>query len=143
MVSEASRVEHEYLPPTVPMIMSRYPRPALPETAWQHPEQTGGEHWGSNLPGVQPRDEVKRCLTNTLEVGASSASSARSTAEQILSLYQQQAHMIRVLQAPKFNLPVFVGDLATSCRHRENTYSATNKLILTLVYNHSLSTFDE
>ena len=41
MVSEASRVEHEYLPPTVPMIMSRYPRPALPETAWQHPEQTG------------------------------------------------------------------------------------------------------
>ena len=70
MVSEASRVEHEYLPPTVPMIMSRYPRPALPETASQHPEQTGGEHWGSNLPGVQPRDEVKSCLTNTLEVGA-------------------------------------------------------------------------
>lgn len=81
MFPEASRVEHEYLPPTLLIIMSRYPRPALPETAWQRLEQTGGEHWGSNLPGVQPQVAVKRRLTDSQEVGATSASSARSTAE--------------------------------------------------------------
>ena len=66
-----------------------------------------------------------RDLTNTLEVGASSAYSARSTAEHLESLYQQQAHMIRVLQAPKFNLPVFVGDAMPLIRAFEDSMERT------------------
>ena len=66
-----------------------------------------------------------RDLTNTLEVGASSASSDRSTAEHLESLYQQQAHMIRVLQAPKFNLPVFVWDPVPLIRAFEDSMERT------------------
>ena len=88
--------------------MTRCPTPALLETAVQHPELTGGEHWGSNLPGVQP-DAVQRHLTS-LKEGVSSASSARHTAEHLDSLYQQQAQLIGVPETPKVDLLVFDED---------------------------------
>ena len=72
-------------------------------------QQEGGDRRGTKVPGDQAR-RLSHRLPRRPDRSPSMAVSARTTEDQLESMYRQQAQLIGVLQAPTVNLPTFSGD---------------------------------
>ena len=72
-------------------------------------QQEGGDRQGMKVPGDRARRSSRR-LPRRPDHSPSTTVSTRTTEDRLESMYRQQAQLIRVLQAPRVNLPTFSGD---------------------------------